>query len=131
MTTKLNKMLIKKVLSICIILFFCTNLNAQQNNIAAAQAINYIGKTVWVCDRIDEAALDNISKNEPTVLYTGASFNERTLAIVFSKRVLANFSYEPTAKMINHKFCVHGKITKYKGKPAVFIKSESQIQHIG
>ena len=120
----------KKIIFASITLLLCASLQAQQNNIIAARAINYVGKTMWVCDRIDEAALDNISRDEPTVLYTGSSFDNRTLALVFSKKVLATFSYNPTAKMINHEFCVHGKIQMYKGKPAVFIKSESQIQHI-
>jgi HSP20 family protein len=125
-----KKMDMKKLILASIILTFCASLLAQENNITAVQAINYVGKTVLVCDRIDEAALDNISRDEPTVLYTGTSFDNRTLALVFSKEVLATFSYNPTAKMINHKFCVHGRIKMYKGKPAVFIKSESQIQHI-
>lgn len=84
--------------------------------------------TMQVCDIIKEASLDNISRDEPTVLYTGTSFKNRTLALIFTKRVLAGFKYNPVSKMTNQKFCVEGKITLYKGRPAVYVKSESQLK---
>jgi hypothetical protein len=61
------------------------------------------------------------------VLFTGDTYETRTFALIFTQSVLAGFSYEPAAKLINHNFCVHGKITMYKGKPAIYIKSQAQL----
>ena len=103
----------KKLISVSMFLFFYSLLHAQQN-ITAIQAKNYVGKTMQVCDIIKEATLDNISKDEATILYTGTSFKNRTLALVFTKKVLKAFSYNPVSKMINQKFCAKGKISMYK-----------------
>ncbi len=112
----------------CFALFFSTScLYAQQDSIGAAEAENYVGKTVVICDKITQARLDNISKDEPNVLFTGSDYEHRTLALIFSKRALRRFPYNPNTKMINSKFCVRGKVAMYKGKPAIYIKNDNQL----
>ena len=104
-----------------------TGLHAQQDTIRASEAQRFIGKTVQLCDRIHNGHMDNISKNAPTILYTGDTYQTRTLALIFPQNVLRTFSYDPEKKMENHTFCVKGKIATYKGKPAIYIQSESQL----
>ena len=117
----------KKIISSIFIFCFSAAIYAQ-NGVPGNSSKKYIGKTIWVCDTIHEAVLDNISTDGPTVLYVGKSFEERTFSLVFTQAVLQNFSYEPTSKMINHAFCAHGKVVLYKSKPAMYIKLQSQIK---
>ena len=101
--------------------------NNQKKTIKASEAKNYVGKTVTVLDKIHEARLDHISKKEVNVLYTGADYNHRTLALIFPQDVLKRFSYNPNSKMINNTFYATGKIVMYKGKPAMYIRNEDQL----
>ncbi len=119
-----------KVFLFFLLLFPVTFINAQNTHkktIKAAQAKNYVGKTVTVLDRIHEARLDNISKKEVNVLYTGNDYDHRTLALIFPQDVLKRFTYNPNSKMINNTFYATGKIVMYKGKPAMYIRDESQL----
>lgn len=120
----------KKIVFLNIFLLIAYMVNAQQNSITAAEAKDYIGKKVQVCDMISQAILPSIAKDEPTVLYIGNSYNNRTLALIFTKKVLHKFSYDPDKKMVNQKFCAKGKLSMYEGKPGMYIKSEAQILNI-
>lgn len=117
----------KKVAGILFIAFSSTALYAQRDTITAAQAKDFVGKQVLLCDRVKNGHMDNISKDEPTVVYIGDTYETRTLALVFTKADLKNFSFDPEKKMENHTFCVHGTITMYKDKPAIYVKSEEQL----
>lgn len=118
----------KKIIYLLFMLLCGNALHAQQESeITAAQANNYIGKNVMLCDRVKDGHMDNISKDEPTIVYVGDTYETRTLALVFTKDVLKGFKYDPEKKMENHKFCVHGKISTYKGKPAIYVQSEDQL----
>ena len=101
---------------------------AQKKSISARQTKNYIGKTVTVLGTIHEARLKNISKDEMNVLYTGPDYEHRTLALLFPQDVLKRFSYNPNDKMINHSFYAKGKIIRYEGKPAMYIRNENQLK---
>ncbi len=100
---------------------------AQEDSINASLAKNYIGQKKMICGEITQARLKNISKDEPSILFTGPDYENRTLALVFTKRVLRRFPFNPNLKMINHKFCVKGKIKLYEGRPAIFIKGDEQL----
>ena len=110
-----------------LLLFSGTFLYAQTDSIAASKASQYVGKTIKVCDRIHEARLKNQAKDEMNVLYTGTDYDHRTFALVFPKSVLMRFKYNPNLKMINHMFCAKGKIVMYEGKPAMWIRHQSQL----
>ncbi len=71
--------------------------------------------------------MDNISKDEPTIVYVGDTYETSKLALIFNKNDLKNFSFDPEKKMPNHKFCVHGKVAMYKGKPVIYVKTEAQL----
>ena len=117
----------KKLIYLLVILLSGTALHAQRDTITAGQARNFVGKNVLLCDRVKDGHMDNISKDEPTVVYVGDTYETSTLLLVFNKNDLKNFSYDPEKKMENHTFCVHGKVTTYKGKPAIYVKSEEQL----
>lgn len=112
----------------CFVMMFCwAGLHAQTDSINASLAKNYVGKTIKVCDKIDGARLKNISKDEANVLYIGTDYATRIFALVFPKDVLRRFPYNPNLKMINSQFCAKGKIVMYEGKPAMYIKTDKQL----
>ena len=117
----------KKLIYLLFMLLGGTALHAQQDTVTAVKAGQFVGKTVLLCDRVKNGHMDNISKDEPTIVYVGDTYETRTLALVFTKDVLKTFSFDPEKKMENHTFCVNGKIEMYKGKPAIFVKSEDQL----
>jgi len=118
----------KKLVYVLLMVLCANALHAQQESkITAVQAKDYIGKNVLLCDRVKDGHLDNISKDEPTIVYVGDTYETRTLALIFTKDVLKGFKYDPEKKMENHKFCVHGEVTTYKGKPAIYVQSEDQL----
>jgi len=117
----------KKLIYLLVVLLSGTALHAQRDTITAEQARNFMGKNVLLCDRVKDGHMDNISKDEPTVVYIGDTYETCTLVLVFKKDDLKNFSFDPEKKMENHTFCVHGKITTYKGKPAIYVKEEAQL----
>ena len=117
----------KKLIYLLVILLSGTALHAQRDTITAGQARNFVGKNVLLCDRVKDGHMDNISKDEPTVVYVGDTYETSSLLLVFNKNDLKTFSFDPEKKMENHTFCVHGKVAMYKGKPAIYVKSEEQL----
>jgi len=117
----------KKLLYLVFVLLCGNALHAQRDTITASQAATFVGKNVSLCDIGKNGHMDNISKDEPTIIYVGDTYETRTLALVFKKDDLKAFSFDPEKKMENHRFCVHGKIEMYKGKPAIFVTSEAQL----
>jgi hypothetical protein len=117
----------KRFIYLLVILLSGTALHAQRDTITAGQVTNYVGKNVLLCDMVKNGHMDDISKDEPTVVYVGDTYETRTLALIFDKNDLKNFSFDPEKKMENHKFCVQGKVSMYKGKPAIYVKSEAQL----
>jgi hypothetical protein len=117
----------KKLLYLLAILLSSTVLHAQRDTITAEKAGSMVGKNVLLCDMVKNGHMDDISKDESTVVYIGDTYETRTLALIFNKNDLRNFSFDPEKKMENHKFCVQGKVTTYKGKPAIYVKSEAQL----
>jgi len=119
--------IMKKLIYLLVILLSVTTLHAQRDTITAEKAGNFVGKNVLLCDRVNDGHMDNISKDEPTIVYVGDTYETATLLLVFDKNDLKSFSFDPEKKMENHKFCVHGKVAMYKGKPAIYVKSEAQL----
>lgn len=117
----------KKLVYFLFVVSLATAAHAQQDTVTAVKANSLVGKDVFLCDRVKNGHMDNISMDEPTVVYVGDTYDTRTLALVFSKDVLRTFSFDPEKKMENHRFCVQGKIEMYEGKPAIYIKTENQL----
>lgn len=99
--------------------------NAVTININDATA--YRGKVVKICDRVSEVKLPDIAKNRASELYVGGHFPDQKFTIVIPRAVRERFSYNPEEKMVNKRFCIVGKITRHKGKPAIVVRNENQI----
>lgn len=96
--------------------------------IKSADAANYIGKTVSICDVVSTGKnLSLKSKSDPTELYIGGAYPDSYFIIVIRENVRKSFSYDPEEKLVNKRFCITGKMLRYKGKPAIFVSNENQI----
>ncbi|MEJ7831087.1 MAG: hypothetical protein WKF91_22970 [Segetibacter sp.] len=116
-----------KQLILVITIFFIVQESKAGDTITAVKAKSYIGKEVTLCDRVNYGRYLNVSKKQPTILWVGPDYPNHYLYLVFPKESLRMFSFDPEKKMINKRFCVKGKIEKFRGKPAIYIRSESQL----
>lgn len=116
-----------KQLILASVIFFTARESKAEDTITAVKAKSYMGKEVTLCDRVNYGRYLNVQKNQPTILWVGPDYPNHYLYLVFPKESLRRFSFSPEKKMINKRFCVKGKIEKFRGKPAIFIRSESQL----
>ncbi len=116
-----------KQLLLASIIFFTAQESKAEDTITAVKAKSYMGKEVTLCDRVNYGRYLNVQKNQPVILWVGPDYPNHYLYLVFPKESLRTFSFDPEKKMINKRFCVKGKIEKFRGKPAIFIRSESQL----
>ncbi len=72
--TKSKIMIMKKLIYLLLLLLTGTALHAQRDTIKAAEAQKFVGKTVLLCDRVNNGHMDNISKDEPTIVYVGDTY---------------------------------------------------------
>jgi hypothetical protein len=127
-----QRFLIMKQLIILIgVLFFIQPVKAQDSKsmdtITSVDAAKYIGKKVLLCDRVNYGRYVRVEKDQPKILYVGPDYPKHNLVLVFTQQNLRYFSFDPERKMINKRFCIRGTITKYKGKPAIFVTTEDQL----
>ncbi|WP_207496748.1 hypothetical protein [Aridibaculum aurantiacum] len=122
------------ILNILLLLFVANSTNAQvrpkfkdADTITAAQAKDYQGKRVTVCDRVNYGRYVNVNKNAPVRLWVGPDYPNHYLTLVFPQNDLKRFSVDPEKKMLNKRFCVVGRITSHEGKPAIIVKEERQL----
>ena len=117
--------MIRLILSAAL-LFSATQAMAS-DTITAVKAKDFVGKQVTLCDRVNYGRYLNISKNQATILWVGPDYPNHYLYLVFPKESLQRFSFDPEKKMINKRFCVVGKIELFREKPAIYIRSEGQL----
>ncbi len=116
-----------KKLIVILLLSSFYNASLAQDTIGSAKIKDYMGKTVTLCDRVNYGRYLNISKDAPIRLYIGPDYPNHNMTLVFPKNEVQRFSFDPEKKMINKRFCVVGAVTTYRGKPAIYVKNESQL----
>ena len=117
----------KKIISILAITCLSLSSLLAQDTINASQAKDFMGKDVLLCDRVNYGRYLEVSKKRPVTLFVGPDYPDHYLTLVFTKQALRLFSFDPEKKMVNKRFCVKGKIEKWRGKPAIYIKRESDL----
>lgn len=90
--------------------------------------INYIGKTVKVCDKVYGT---HVSKGEKKVtsLNLGADFPSQKLSVVIFESDLSKFSYKPEIFLKDKNVCVTGKVMTYKEKPQIILNDPANLTY--
>lgn len=114
----------KNYLSILIIILFITSTAKSQTTVIAKEAVNYVGKTVTLCDSVYSArAMDNIS-----LLNLGGKFPKEIITMVVFKSDRIKFQKEPVELYNNKRICITGKVTLYKDKLQIVVNDPKQIK---
>ncbi len=116
-----------KALVLVVSIFFISCKSPAQDTITTIKAKEFMGKKVILCDRVNYGRYLNVQKKQGTILWVGPDYPNQYLYLVFPKESLRMFSFDPEKKMVNKRFCVKGTIEKFRGKPAIYIRSESQL----
>lgn len=112
------------------ILFSLTTICKAQVEINAQQVAQHIGDSVKVCDIILEGKYLYEAKDEPTQLYMGSRQPYPIFTIVIPTAVRMGFKYDPEKKLVNKHVCVTGRITKFEGRPAIYLSDENSIRDL-
>ena len=89
--------------------------------------INYEGKTITVCSKVQSTFLTKGVK-KTTYINFGKPYPNTTFTAVIFEGDLPNFKYTPSEYLKDKQVCLTGKITIYKGKPQMIISKEEQIK---
>jgi micrococcal nuclease len=127
MKTSKNSISVIACLFVGIVLSLNTTKTIAQT-IPTDSVINYIGKTVKVCDKVYGT---HVSKGEKKVtsLNLGADFPSQKLTVVIFESDLAKFSYTPTVLLKDKNVCVTGKIMTYKEKPQIVLNDPANLTY--
>ena len=127
MKTSKNSTSVIACLFVGIALSLNTNKTIAQT-IPTDSVVNYIGKTVKVCDKVYGT---HVSKGEKKVssLNLGADFPNQKLTVVIFESDLTKFTYTPTVLLKDKNVCVTGKIMTYKEKPQIVLNDPANLTY--
>jgi hypothetical protein len=114
---------------LCLAVASCISLyGLSQTSIKPEEAINHVGDSVKVCGKIFGGIyLENV-KGQPTLLNMGGSYPNAPLTIVIWPDTRAKLAYKPEEKLKEKEVCVTGRVTLYKEKAQIEIKSSDQLK---
>lgn len=115
----------------CLFVGIVLSLNTSKTiaqTIPTDSVINYIGKTVKVCDKVYGT---HVSKGEKKVtsLNLGADFPSQKLTVVIFESDLSKFSYKPEIFLKDKNVCVTGKVMTYKEKPQIIVNEPAELTY--
>src|ERR1700744_3222384 len=97
-----------------------------QKKITAKDAVKYSGQNVMVVDKVYSTGTDNASNN--TLLYLGSATNDYLTVLVKGSDNSKCSKWHPEKDFKGRAVCVTGTITAYKGKPAMYVTTASQLK---
>ena len=89
--------------------------------------INYEGKTITVCSKVQSTFLTKGDK-KTTYINFGNPYPNTTFTVVIFEADLLNFKNTPSEYLKDKNVCITGKVKIYKGKPEMIINKEEQIK---
>ena len=118
--------MIKKIFLISLI-SVVFGLKSYSQNIPLDSVMNYVGKEVTVCAKVQGIA---VSKGEKKTTYInfGKPYPNHTFTVVIFEESLKNFSYIPIEQLKDKDVCITGTIILYKDKPEIIVKNELEIK---
>lgn len=96
-----------------------------QKRIAAKDADKHSGQSVMICDKVYNTV--PVSGSNETLLYLGSETGQY-LTVVVKGPENPKFKWHPEKDFKGRNICVTGKVTDYKGKPAIYVTDASQIK---
>lgn len=114
----------KKYIVLATVLAF-TSFKLFAQDIEAADAAKYIGKSVKVCGKIFGGRF--FESNEKTLLNMGAAFPDHPITIAIGGAVRKKLDFKPEEIYTKKTICVTGEIKEYKGKPELVVTDIDQI----
>jgi len=92
------------------------------NALNVREASEYIGKKKFICGRV--VSFEQLNKASGICSLVDEN-HKYTLYIIVPLR-----KFKPdTGTIVGHMICVDGRIERYKGKPAIFVKKANQLGH--
>ena len=113
----------KYIFSVCLLLAF---VNSEAQTIKAADATNYIGKSVTICDTVTSVFTSLKNDKAPTMLDIGGDYPNNPFTAVVFKDEASKFSYQ-LYTLKGKAVCITGIVKSYKGKPEIIVDDEKQI----
>jgi hypothetical protein len=100
---------------------------AHAANIAAADAIHFVGQVATVCGRVSSAKYASDSKGAPTFLNLDKPYPNHVFTAVIWGKDRDAFPYAPESLHGRH-ICVSGAIQLYRERAEIVVSAASQIQ---
>jgi hypothetical protein len=117
----------KRYCLLTISFWFISSYTFSQKKITPDEAINNIGETVTICDKIVDARYLESSPGKFTLLNMGGRFPNQKVTIVINQINRNNFPLRPEVLYLNKTLCVSGKLSLYKQKPQIQISNPGDI----
>lgn len=117
-----------KIIGFLILLITSVKICAQQA-ILSADASNYVGKLVSICDVVSGARYLESSVSKVTLLNMGGRYPNQSFTVVINGDARKNFPNSPEVYYLNKTICVNGRVELYNGKPQMHILTPSDISY--
>lgn len=118
-------MTIKKIF--LLITSICFRQISFSQNVPLDSVINYEGKTITVCSKVQSTYVTKGDK-KTTYINFGKPYPNNTFTVIIFEGDLSNFKYTPSEFLKDKSVCITGKIKIYKGKPEIIVSKEEQIK---
>lgn len=96
-----------------------------QKRIAAKDAAKYTGQSVMICDKVYGA--EPMTGSNTTLLYLGSATGQY-LTVLVKGADDSKFKWHPETDFKGRAVCVSGTVADYKGKPAIYVTTTSQLK---
>ena len=113
--------------SLIIFISICLTLISFSQTVPLDSVINYQGKTITVCSKVQSTYVTKGDK-KTTYLNFGNPYPNTTFTVVIFEGDLPNFKNTPSEYLKDKNVCITGKVKIYKGKPEMIVNKEEQIK---
>ncbi len=96
--------------------------------VSAFEAIEFEGKTVRVCDRVESADYLPDINGQPTFLNLGRAYPEQLFTAVIWGEDRGRWNFPPEEYYLTREICVTGRIGMHEGTPQIRVRSPDQIE---
>ena len=118
--------MIKKLILISILIIL-TNSTVVSQTIPLDSVINYEGKTVTICSKV-QGVFTTRGEKKTTYISFGNPYPNATFTAIIFDGNLKNFKYNPSEYLKDKNVCLTSKVVMYKGKPEMILTNEEEVK---